>query len=67
MTQRKLAKKVGVSYPTLSTTLNMLEGTQIIKKGTGKIMLHPKVVMKDDARKEQSLMVKFEDFNTEKE
>ena len=67
MTQRELAKKVGVSYQTVSFTLNMLEDAQIIKKGTGKIMLHPKVVMKGDARKEHALMVKFENFTTEKE
>jgi len=67
MTQRELAKKAGVSYQTVSVTLNMLEDAQIIKKETGQIMLHPKVVMKGDARKERALMVQFENFNTEKE
>jgi DNA-binding transcriptional ArsR family regulator len=65
MTQRELAKKAGVSIQTVSVTLELLEEAEIIKKGIGRIMLHPKVIMKGSAKKERALMVKFSDFGKE--
>ena len=63
ITQRELAKKADVSIQTVSTTLNILEEAEIIKKKTGAIMIHPRVAMWGGAKKENSLLVRFKNFD----
>ena len=63
ITNRELAKAVGVSTYTVVETLRMLKDAGLINTRTGAIILNPKIVMKGSKEKELYLIQKFESFD----
>lgn len=63
ITTTELAKKTKVSRQTVSDTLKIMEGAGLIKRRTGAIIVHGKLIHKGSAGKEKYLMQKFEVFD----
>ena len=63
ITNRELAKAVGVSIYTVVDALKMLRETGIINTRTGGIILNPKLMMRGSKEKELYLIQKFETFD----
>ena len=63
ITNRELAKAVGVSTYTVVETLRMLKDAGLINTRTGAIILNPRIVMKGSKEKELYLIQKFESFD----
>lgn len=62
ITTDELAKKSKVSKPVVIETLKILEESNLIKRRTGAIILHPRLMHKGDELKERYLLTKFETF-----
>lgn len=62
ITTDELAKKSKVSKPVVIETLKILEDSNLIKRRTGAIILHPRLIHKGDEFKERYLLTKFETF-----
>ncbi len=62
ITTDELAKKSKVSKPIVIETLKILEDANLIKRKTGAIILHPRLMHKGDEFKERYLLTKFETF-----
>lgn len=65
ITSRGLAKKCNVSLQTVTETLKLLEDAEIIKRKTGAIMIHPKLINNKKASGEAIMMTKFLQFDNE--
>ena len=63
ITSRELAKKCDVSLQTITDTLKLLERADIIKRKTGAIMIHPKLMNNKKAQGEAIMMTKYYEFN----
>lgn len=62
ITTDELAKKSKVSKPVVIETLKILEDANLIKRRTGAIILHPRLMHRGDELKERYLLTKFETF-----
>lgn len=58
-TQREIAKETGISIKTVNETLKILQNAKIIERKTGAIMVSPKLMNNWKNTKEQSMMIKF--------
>lgn len=65
LTNRELAKKANVSLDTVSKTLTILKKAKIITSKTGAIMINPELVHRGNKSKEQYLLTKFQEFESE--
>lgn len=65
ITNRELAEKCNVSSQTVYEALKLLKEKGLIATRTGAIMLLPKIAHRGKAGREQYLMHKFQEFNTE--
>lgn len=65
ITSRELAKKCDVSLQTITDTLKLLESADIIKRKTGAIMIHPKLMNNKKAQGEAIMMTKYYEFDEE--
>lgn len=63
ITSRELAKKCDVSLQTITDTLKLLERADIIKRKTGAIMIHPKLMNNKKAQGEAIMMTKYYEFD----
>ncbi|MEE6367192.1 replication/maintenance protein RepL [Escherichia coli] len=63
ITSRELAKKCDVSLQTITDTLKLLERADIIKRKTGAIMIHPKLMNNKKAQGEATMMTKYYEFD----
>jgi predicted transcriptional regulator len=63
ITVAELAKKIGVSHPTIVTTLQILEKHGIIKRKTGAIFLSPDVVFKGRYKHRLNVLYKYKHFD----
>lgn len=63
ITNRELAKAIGVSIYTVVEALKMLKNAGIINTRVGGIILNPKLVMRGSKEKELYLIQKFEVFD----
>lgn len=62
ITTDELAKKSKVSKPVVIETLKILEDANLIRRKTGAIILHPRLMHRGDEFKERYLLTKFETF-----
>lgn len=62
ITTDELAKKAKVSKPVVIETLRILEDADLIKRKTGAIILHPRLMHRGDELKERYLLTKFKTF-----
>lgn len=62
ITTDELAKKSKVSKPVVIETLKILEDSNLIKRRTGAIILHPRLMHKGDEYKEKYLLTRFKSF-----
>lgn len=62
ITTEELAKKAKVSRQTVSDTLQKLEKAEIIKRRTGAIMIHGKLIHRGNEGKEKFLLARFQEF-----
>ena len=58
-TTREIAEESGISRKTVIETLKILEEEGIITRKTGVVMISPKLLHREDSRKERILMAKF--------
>ena len=58
-TQREIAKETGVSIKTVNETLKILQNAKIVERKTGAIMVSPRLMNNWKNAKEQSMMIKF--------
>lgn len=63
ITTTELAKKSKVSRQTVSDALKIMEKANLIKRRTGAIIVHGKLIHKGSFSKEKYLMQKFEVFD----
>jgi DNA-binding transcriptional ArsR family regulator len=63
ITVSELAKKIGVSHPTVVTTLQILEKHEIIKRKTGAIFLSPNIVFKGGHKHRLNVLYKYKHFD----
>lgn len=67
MTVREISKGSGVGYNTCIETLKLLEDANIIKRRSGSLMLKPKLLNNRRASGEATMMVKYNNFESEEE
>ena len=65
ITSRELAKKCNVSLQTVTETLKLLESADIVKRKTGAIMIHPKLMNNKKAKGEATMMTRYYEFDEE--
>ena len=67
ITTKELALKAKTSEGTVVETIKLLRECGAIKTRTGAIMVLPKVAMQGNAYKEQNLMIRFREFQTDEQ
>ena len=63
ITTTELSKKSKVSRQIVSDTLKILESSNIIKRKTGAIMIHPELLHRGNKDKERILLTRFQEFD----
>lgn len=66
-TTKELANKSKVSEKTVIETLKILDNAGIIQRRTGAIMVSPKLVNSKNAKGEATMMIKYRQFENEKD
>lgn len=67
ITSRELAQKCNVSLQTVTDTLKLLEGANLIQRRVGSIMLKPRLMNNRSAKKEATMMTKYYQFDNSDE
>lgn len=63
ITTRELSTKCNVSLQTVTDTLKLLEGANLIQRRVGSIMLKPRLMNNRSAKKEATMMTKYYQFD----
>lgn len=61
-TVRQIAKDTGVSYQTVSVTLQILEKHKIISRKTGSLILNPDVIFKGGHKHRMNILIEYHHF-----
>ncbi|MFK0540872.1 replication/maintenance protein RepL [Escherichia coli] len=67
ITSRELSQKCNVSLQTVTDTLKLLEGANLIQRRVGSIMLKPRLMNNRSAKKEATMMTKYYQFDNSDE
>jgi DNA-binding transcriptional ArsR family regulator len=66
-TLQEIATETGISYPTVSETIQILEKNKLIKRKTGIIYLSPSMIFKGTHDSRMRIMFEFRNIGAEKE
>ncbi len=66
-TLQEIATETGISYPTVSETLQILEKNGLIKRKTGIIYLDPGMIFKGTHKNRMHIMFEFRNIKTKEE
>jgi DNA-binding transcriptional ArsR family regulator len=66
-TMQDIATETGISYPTVSETIHVLEKAGLIKRKTGMIFLDPGMIFKGTHNNRMHIMFEFRNIKTKEE